>query len=188
MTAFDLQPLLTGQLVRLRPLRRDDFDELYGVASDPLIWAQHPEPERCQLEVFRGFFRGALDSGGALVALDAADGERIIGSSRFAGYDPHRSEVEIGWTFLARAYWGGRYNSEMKRLMLDHAFQYVQRVVFLIGHHNLRSQKAIQQIGAVAAGERTDGRGQLRLVYEIRAADWLARARAAGQSDGLGVD
>jgi N-acetyltransferase len=179
LTPFDLQPVLTGQLVRLRPLRRDDFDELYGVASDPLIWEQHPEPERCQLEVFRGFFRSALDSGGALVALDAADGKRIIGSSRFAGYDPSRSEVEIGWTFLARPYWGGRYNGEMKRLMLDHAFKYVQRVVFLIGHHNLRSQKAIAQIGGVAAGERTDGGGNRRLVYEVRAADWLDRGHAS---------
>ena len=179
MASFDLQPLLTGQLVRLRPLRRDDFDELYGVASDPLIWEQHPEPERCQVEVFRGFFRAALDSGGALVALDAADGKRIIGSSRFARYDPRKSEIEIGWTFLARPYWGGRYNGEMKRLMLDHAFKYLQRVVFLIGHHNLRSQKAIERIGGVAAGERTDGGGKLRLVYEVRAADWLARGRAS---------
>jgi N-acetyltransferase len=179
VAAFELQPVLTGQRVRLRPLRRDDFDELYAVASDPLIWEQHPEPQRCQLEVFRGFFRGALHSGGALVALDAADGKRIIGSSRFANFNPERSEIEIGWTFLARAYWGGRYNGEMKRLMLDHAFKYVQRVVFLIGHHNLRSQKAIGQIGGVATGERTDASGNLRLLYEVRAAAWLARERAA---------
>src|SRR5204863_6082489 len=97
---FDLQPTLRGTLVELRPLRPEDFDALYAVASDPLIWEQHPAKDRYKLDVFQGFFREALASGGALVALDAADG-RVIGSSRFYGYDEAKSEIEIGWTFLA---------------------------------------------------------------------------------------
>ena len=165
---FDLQPTLEGQLLTLRPLRPDDFEALYAVASDPRIWEQHPASDRHREDVFRAFFREALDSGGALIALDAKDG-RVIGSSRFYGYDAERGEVEIGWTFLARSHWGGAYNGEMKRLMLDHAFRFVDRVVFLIGPQNHRSQRAVEKIGAVRAGSRRDASGGESLLVELRA-------------------
>jgi N-acetyltransferase len=119
---FDPQPTLQGELLELRPLRPEEFDSLFAVASDPLIWEQHPDSDRYQEEVFRRFFQDALDSGGALIARDRATGE-VIGSSRYFGYDAEKREVEIGWSFLARGCWGGRYNGEMKRLMLLHAFR-----------------------------------------------------------------
>src|SRR5262245_56135073 len=125
---FDLQPCLQGDLLELRPLRAEDFNALYAVAADPLLWEQHPASDRYRLEVFQGFFRDALQSGGAFIAIDRADG-RVIGSSRYHGYDESRSEIEIGWTFLARSQWGGVYNGEMKRLMLRHAFRFVRSVV-----------------------------------------------------------
>jgi RimJ/RimL family protein N-acetyltransferase len=165
---FDLQPHLRGELLELRPLRAEVFRDLYAVASDPLIWEQHPSRDRWKEEVFEGFFREALESGGALIALDARDG-RVIGSSRFHGYDEARSEIEIGWTFLARSHWGGVYNREMKRLMLSHAFRFVRRVVFLVGPQNLRSQRAMEKIGGVRAGSRLDGSGRESLVYRIEA-------------------
>jgi RimJ/RimL family protein N-acetyltransferase len=152
---FDLQPVLQGELLALRPLAADDFDALYAVASDPLIWEQHPSSDRYKEDVFREFFREALGSGGALLATDVRDG-RVIGSSRYHGLDPARSEIEIGWTFLARAYWGGRYNGEMKRLMLDHAFRFVEHVVLLVGQNNVRSQRAVEKIGGVRSGTRLD--------------------------------
>ena len=166
---FDLQPMLKGELLELRPLRPEDFHDLYAVASDPLIWEQHPNKDRYKEEVFKGFFREALGSGGALIAIDSADGN-VIGSSRFHGYDQERSEIEIGWTFLARSHWGGVYNREMKQLMLRHAFKFVDNVVFLIGPRNLRSQRAIEKIGGVRAGSRNDGDGRESLVYRIAAA------------------
>src|SRR5579864_9384394 len=103
---FDLQPRLKGNLLELRPLVAADFDALYAVASDPLIWEQHPERERYKEDVFKEFFRGAMESGGALIAADVKDG-RVIGSSRYHAYDPGNDEIEIGWTFLARSHWGG---------------------------------------------------------------------------------
>jgi len=166
---FELQPTLKGSLLSLRPLGADDFAELFAVASDPLIWEQHPATDRYREDVFREFFRDALDSGGALLAMDAKDG-RVIGSSRFHGYDSERSEIEIGWTFLARSHWGGVYNGEMKHLMLGHAFQFVNCVVFLIGVRNFRSQRAIEKIGGVRAGSRPDTAGRVSLVYQITAA------------------
>src|SRR5215469_4865781 len=153
--SFDLQPTLKGTLLELRPLRAIDFHPLYAVASDPFIWEQHPVKDRWKEDVFRTFFQESLDSGGALMAVDCQLGE-AIGSSRFHGYDEHKSEVEIGWTFLARSYWGGTYNREMKELMLRHAFVFVDRVVFLVGHENFRSQRAVEKIGGTPAGLRCD--------------------------------
>jgi len=168
MMSFDLQPVLKGELLELRPLRPEDFRDLYAVASDPLIWEQHPIRERYQEDVFKGFFREALESRGALIAIDSKDGS-VIGSSRFHGCDQEKSEIEIGWTFLARSHWGGIYNREMKQLMLRHAFKFVDRVIFLIGPQNLRSQRAVEKIGGVRAGSRPDAGGRESFVYEISA-------------------
>jgi RimJ/RimL family protein N-acetyltransferase len=164
--SFELQPFLEGGIVRLRPLAPDDFAALYAVAADPLIWEQHPASDRCQEPVFREFFREALASGGALLSLDTSTGE-VIGSSRYHGYDAGRSEIEIGWTFLARSHWGGTYNREMKRLMLQHAFRFVDAVVFLVGPGNIRSQRAVEKIGGVRIASRPDGRGATSVVYQI---------------------
>ncbi len=168
--SFDLQPVLKGQFLELRPLRPEDWTGLYAVASDPLIWEQHPCNDRYKEEVFRVFFREALESGGALLAIDAASG-RMIGSSRFYGHDPARSEIEIGWTFLARSHWGGVYNGEMKRLMLGHAFRFVNSVIFRIGPQNFRSQKAVEKIGGFRVGTMTNAAGREHLVYRITASN-----------------
>lgn len=167
----DLQPTLDGQLVRLRPLRPDDWDALFAVASDRLIWEQHPESDRYTEPVFRRYFQGALHSGGAFTVTDAKTGA-VIGSTRYNGYDPEKREVEIGWTFLARAYWGGVYNREMKQLLLRHAFQFVDSVVFLIGPDNIRSQRGTEKIGAVRDGSRVDGTGRESYVYRITREKW----------------
>jgi len=163
--AFDAQPTLRGELLELGPLRPGHWSALFAVASDPLIWEQHPEPDRYKEEIFREFFRVALESGCALVVTDLRDGQ-VIGSSRFHAYDEERSEVEIGWTFLARSHWGGRYNGEMKRLMLQHAFAFVDHVVFSIGPQNLRSRRAIERIGGIPEGPRF-ARGHESIVYRI---------------------
>jgi RimJ/RimL family protein N-acetyltransferase len=166
--SFDLQPILKGDLLQLRPIRSEDFADLYAVASDPLIWEQHPIKDRYKRDVFSGFFRESLQSGGALIAIDC-NGGKVIGSSRFHGFDESKSEIEIGWSFLARTHWGGVYNREMKRLMLRHAFKFVKRVVFLVGAQNLRSQQAMEKIGGVRVGARPDANGQMSLVYQITA-------------------
>lgn len=165
---FDCQPVLTGNLVEIRPLRAEHHDDLYAVASDPLIWEQHPVKSRCEEGGFKLFFRESLESGGALIITDLKSNQ-IIGASRYHGYDKERSEVEIGWTFLARAYWGGTYNGEVKRLMLEHAFESVRSVVFLIGPTNLRSQRSVEKIGGVRIGSRPDAGGRESFVYQITA-------------------
>ncbi len=146
--------------------RADDWQALYAVASDSLIWEQHPARDRYQIDVFRAFFDEALASGGALVVIDRANG-LVIGSSRFHGYDEAKSQVEIGWTFLSRLYWGGVYNGELKRLMLTHAFRFVDAVIFVIGAKNIRSQRAVAKLGAVLTDETAEGRGENRVVFRL---------------------
>ena len=164
---FDAQPVLQGKRLELRPLRRADWEALYAVASDPLIWEQHPARNRHELEVFRAFFDEALAGGSAFVVVDRANG-LVIGSSRFHGYDEAKSEVEIGWTFLARLYWGGVYNGELKRLMLEHAFRFVDSVIFVVGPRNLRSQRAVAKLGAVLTTDEPPRDGDNdRLVFRL---------------------
>jgi RimJ/RimL family protein N-acetyltransferase len=167
---FELQPTLTGELLELRPLREDDFDALFAAASDPLIWELHPERERYQRPVFQRYFDSAMASGGAFAIIERASG-RIIGSSRYWNLKPERSEVEIGWTFLERAFWGGRYNGELKSLMIGHAFRFAGRVVFVIGKDNHRSRKAVEKIGGVLVKEflraAPDGSMRDNVVYAI---------------------
>jgi RimJ/RimL family protein N-acetyltransferase len=170
---FDLQLNLKGNLVELKPLRADDYRDLYAVAEDPLIWEQHPVNDRHKEEVFKEFFREALESNGTLIAVDSGE-SRIIGSSRFHGYNQERSEIEIGWTFLARSHWGGIYNKEIKQLMLNHAFKYIDSVVFLIGLQNIRSQRAIEKIGALQVGTRHDSGGRNSFVYRITASSFAS--------------
>lgn len=163
---FDLQPHLVGELLEVRPLRAEDFDELRAAASDPLIWEQHPD-DRHEPEVFRAFFDTHLASGGALAVVDRRD-RRIVGTSRYDRLVPER-EVEIGWTFLVRSHWGGAANAELKRLMLEHAFRFVERVKFRVDSENLRSQRAVEKLGAVRAGSiDPDARGRETVVYELR--------------------
>jgi N-acetyltransferase len=145
--APDRQPVLEGERVRLRPSRPEDWDALFAVASDPLVWEVHPAHDRWQEPVFRSFFDAGIASGGALTILDKASGA-VIGSSRYDGWKPEADEIEIGWTYLARAYWGGVYNGEVKRLMLDHIHRQVGTVIFMIGEDNVRSRMAVEKIGA----------------------------------------
>lgn len=153
---LDRQPVLEGEHVRLRPLAKDDWEALFAVASDPLIWAQHPAHDRWQEPVFRAFFDDALANRGALAVIDAQTGE-VIGSSRFQGLDEAgRGSVEIGWTFLARSRWGGRYNHEMKRLMLAHALASLGECRFIVGETNTRSRRAMERIGATLTDRREE--------------------------------
>lgn len=173
---FDLQPSgLKNKFVELAPLKEDYFELLYKVASDPLIWEQHPNKDRYQREVFETYFKGAIESGGAFMVSDATT-HHPIGSSRFYEYDDEKKSIAIGYTFLARDHWGTTYNRALKSLMLDHAFRFVDNVIFHIGAVNIRSQKAIEKLGAHKTGEvEMEYYGEqtkLNYIYQINKTVW----------------
>ena len=148
MSEVDFQPTLHGDTVILRPTIAGDWDEMYAVASDPLIWALHPAHDRWQEDVFRQYFADALDSGGGLTIRDKASGA-IIGASRYSTRWSGADEVEIGWTFISRDYWGGVTNREVKSLMITHAHRWFTACLFMVGKENLRSRRAMEKIGGV---------------------------------------
>jgi N-acetyltransferase len=167
---FDFQPTLEGERVTVRPIQPADWDGLYAAASDPKIWEQHPATDRYTEPVFRAYFDGAIASGSAFVFVDRESG-RLFGSSRFYGLDTDKSEIEIGWTFISRDHWGGSYNREVKTLMLEHAFRFVDTVVFWVGENNLRSRRAMEKIGGVLRPgvlTREIGGDAPHVIYEIR--------------------
>lgn len=150
---MNLQPTLQDDKVILKPLQPEEFEELLAVSSDPLIWEQHPNPDRWKREVFRTYFDGALASGGAFMIREKASG-KAIGCTRFYDHDPEASEVKIGYTFFSRDQWGKGTNHRVKRLMLEHAFKYVKHVIFHVGAKNMRSRIAMERLGAELIGEQ----------------------------------
>jgi len=175
MSYFNLQPALENEFVKTQALKESDFETLYGIASDPLIWEQHPNKDRYKREVFETFFKGAIESGGAFLVIDKQTGE-AIGSSRFYDCNSENKSVLIGYTFLARSHWGGKYNPALKNIMIQYALQFVDCVIFHIGANNIRSQKAIEKLGAKKINElEVEYYGEpskLNFVYEIKKEDW----------------
>jgi drug/metabolite transporter (DMT)-like permease/RimJ/RimL family protein N-acetyltransferase len=176
MILFNKQPVMEDDLIRIIPLKTTDFEALYKVASDPLVWEQHPNKDRYRREVFLNFFKGAIDSGGAFLVLDKATGE-VVGSSRY--YDAEEADsIAIGYTFVGRVYWGKQYNPALKKLMIDHALQHFNAVIFHIGSENIRSQKAIERLGAKKVGEQEIAYygepAKPNFIYQIKKAEWLA--------------
>ncbi|MES2565328.1 MAG: GNAT family N-acetyltransferase [Bacteroidota bacterium] len=173
---FDLQPILENELIKVQPLKDEDFEALYEIASDPLIWEQHPNPDRYKKDVFTTFFKGAMESKSAFIVYDRQS-NLPIGSSRYYELDEKKKSVAIGYTFLARDHWGGSYNPALKLLMLKHAFQFVDRVIFHIGATNVRSQKAIEKLNAKKINEiEMEYYGEanrLNFVYCIEKQQWV---------------
>jgi RimJ/RimL family protein N-acetyltransferase len=165
---LNLQPTLESDLLLLRPLKENEFELLFEVASDPLIWEQHPEPDRFKPEVFKKYFDSAIASKGAFIVIDKTNG-KVIGCSRYYQYNEADKSVAIGYTFLSRKYWGGNYNRSMKKLMMDHAFQSICTIYFHIGENNYRSQEAIKKTGA----KRTEMKNGDGMIYKVEAEDYL---------------
>lgn len=168
---MNLHPVLEDDMIMARPLSPEDFDTLYSVASDPAIWQQHPSKTRYQPEVFKTFFEGAIKSDGAFIIYDKKSGEPI-GGTRFYNYNEKEKSVFIGYTFYAKTYWGKGINHRMKKLMVNYAFQFVDKIIFHVGAENFPSQKSIERFGAEKTGEEVveyyGEQPRLNFVYEIR--------------------
>lgn len=147
MSSFPTPKELETEHARLELLQEHDFDKLYQVASDPNIWEQHPNKDRWQREVFAIFFEGALQSGSAYLIYDKITGE-LAGSTRFYDYNEEDNSIFIGYTFYATRFWGTGINKEVKKAMLDYAFQFADLVHFHVGVVNMRSRKAMEKLGA----------------------------------------
>lgn len=149
---FSIQPVLENEKYQLIPLQQGDFDLLYEVASDPKVWEQHPNKDRYKKEVFENFFIGAMESRGAFKIIEKLTGN-ILGSTRFYDFDESEKSIFIGYTFYGTKSWGKGINPQIKKLMLDYIFQFVEKVHFHIGKENFRSQIALERLGGKKIAE-----------------------------------
>lgn len=179
MEPISIQAGLENEQVILLPLQEKDFEPLYAVASDPEIWAQHPNKDRWQRAVFKVFFDGAMQSKGAFKIIDKVS-RSFVGSTRFYDYKAADDSIFIGYTFYARSCWGKGINQAVKRMMLDYIFRFVSKVKFHIGAENVRSQIAIGRLGARKVSEEVVAYfgepDRLNFVYEIQKEDWYKNA------------
>lgn len=179
MEPISIQTSLENEQVILVPLQDEDFEALYAVASDPELWAQHPNKDRWQRAVFKVFFEGAMQSKGAFKIIDKVS-QSLVGSTRFYDYKAEDDSIFIGYTFYARSCWGKGINQAVKKMMLDYIFRFVSKVNFHIGAENVRSQIAIGRLGARKVAEEVVAYfgepDRLNFVYEILKDDWCKSA------------
>ena len=172
---FSVQPILENENVKLVPLDQNDFEALFSAASDPLLWKQHPNKDRYKREVFENFFKGAMESHGAFKIIEINTGE-IAGSTRFYDFNPQDNSIFIGYTFYGRKFWGSKLNPQVKKLLLDYIFQFLDKVNFHVGKDNIRSQKAMEKLGAKKVGEVNVAYDyepeRLNVVFEILKTDF----------------
>ncbi|SFH86365.1 GNAT family N-acetyltransferase [Halpernia frigidisoli] len=154
---FSIQKELSNDNVILKPLQESDFEALFFQAADEEVWSQHPNKNRFKREVFENFFVGALESKGTFIIIDKPTNQ-IIGSTRFYDFNEIENSIFIGYTFYGKKFWGKNYNSQVKKLMLDYIFQFVDYVNFYVGNENFRSQKAMEKLGA-------ENRGEVEIAY-----------------------
>lgn len=168
---FSIQPELENAKYQLIPLSQGDFEALYEVASDPKVWEQHPNKNRFEKYVFKNFFNGAIESKGAFKIVEKSSGD-IIGSTRFYDFDENKNSIFIGYTFYGTKSWGRGINPQIKKLMLDYIFQYVDTVYFHIGKENFRSQTALERLGGKKIAEEEVAYfgepARTNFVYEIK--------------------
>lgn len=173
---FSVQPVLENEEFQLIPLQQGDFESLYEVASDPKVWEQHPNKDRYKREVFQNFFTGAIESKGAFKIMEKATGD-VLGSSRYYDFDKEDNHIFIGYTFYGTKSWGKGINPQVKKLMLDYIFQFVDKVHFHIGKENFRSQTALERLGGQKIAEEKVAYfaepSRTNFVYEIKKEDWV---------------
>jgi RimJ/RimL family protein N-acetyltransferase len=187
--SFDPHALtLTGRCVRLEPLSEDHARDLAESGGEPSIWRFMPRRPIADIEDARAMIRGALDAARdgsqvpfAIVAR-LADGSAgpAVGSTRYLDIRREHRGLEIGWTWLGRAWQRTPVNTECKLLLLGHAFDALGalRVQLKTDARNLVSQRAIERIGGVREGVlrshmvMPDGFVRDTVMYSITAAEW----------------
>src|SRR5690606_4222741 len=156
---------LSNDLVKLIPMIKNDFEWVFAAASDPEIWAQHPDSNRYTPVGFTRYFQKLIDTDIPYLIIDNKT-EQVIGATSFYHYDRNEKSIAIGYTFLAKEYWGGEYNQSVKNLMMDFAFEKMDKVIFHVASENTRSQRDMEKINAIKENEFEEN-GSMKFTYAI---------------------
>ena len=174
---MNLQPTLTNNYLTIKPLQHCHYKSLFAIACNPLVWAQHPNPNRYKQAEFEVYFKGAMQSGGAFIILVTNTNE-VVGCTRFYDFNTTTKNIFIGYTFVAINFWGSELNGATKKLLINYVFaNNIDTVQFHIGKYNIRSQKAIAKIGATLIGEIEmpyfGEPTRPNFIYEVNKSSWL---------------
>lgn len=148
---------LVGQRVKIRPMEEYDVQELFDTGSSSDIWAYMPIDVQ-SLDDMKHLVDGALQARERgtefpFVIVDQESG-KIVGSTRFLDISIANRNLEIGWTWLSPTVWRTQINTECKYLLLKYCFETLGtiRVQLKTDGRNVRSQRAIERLGAVKEG------------------------------------
>jgi RimJ/RimL family protein N-acetyltransferase len=172
---------LTGQRVQLKPLSLQHAEGLWEVADDQ-VFASLPYDRPPSVDAMREWIGAALGRGGMRMPFAVVVDGQMAGTTSYWYPDPVRRQIEIGSTWLARAWWGSGVNHEAKRLLIGHAFTGLgcRKVVFRTDPANMRSQRALERLGAVRDGvvrrdwPRPDGTWRDSVYYSILDSEWTS--------------
>ena len=146
---------LVGKTVRLEPMCQDHAQGLYNRGRVEEDWQYMPRSCFIDLADCRQWIDEALgkpDSVPFTIVEQAKN--RVVGSTRFLNIRPEHRSLEVGWTWLGQDWQRCAVNTEVKKLLLTHAFEKLGciRVEFKTDARNLRSQRALERIGAIREG------------------------------------
>lgn len=154
--SLDVKPVeLSGEGVRLEPLSQDHAQGLYNRGRSAQDWAYMPRSCFIDQADVRQWIDEALaaDKQQAFAIVETQK-NKVVGSTRYLNVRPEHRSVEIGWTWLGQEWQRTGLNTEVKLLLLIHAFERLGcvRVEFKTDGRNLRSQRALERIGATREG------------------------------------
>ncbi len=174
---------LEGRFVRLEPISERHRDDLLAAAAqDPEAFRYMSSDLSVGADAWSAHLADALrPEFVAWATVDAATG-RAIGSTRFGDIAPEHGRLEIGWTWIAPSHQRTAVNTEAKLLQLSYAFDELgaTRVALKTDGRNLRSQAAIERLGAVLEGtlrrhlRLPDGFIRDTVYFSILAEEWPA--------------
>lgn len=153
---LDVKPVvLEGQIVRLEPMSQDHAQGLYNRGRAATDWSYMPRACFVDQADTRHWIDEALAGENAQpFTIIEKQKNRVVGSTRYLNIRQEHRSLEIGWTWLGQEWLRSGVNTETKLLLLRHAFERLGciRVEFKTDERNLRSQKALERIGATREG------------------------------------
>lgn len=170
---------LSGEHVRLEPAADHHLPDLVAAGQDEQVWAflpwRHPRTEAELAAILEGERRIALP----FAQVEVASG-RAVGVTTYRDIDAENRTLEVGGTWIGRAWWRTAINTEAKLLILGHAFETLQanRVAIKTDIRNERSQAAIARLGAKREGVlrhqyiRPDGTLRDSVMYSVIPEEW----------------
>lgn len=151
-----VKPLvLSGDKLRLEPLSQDHAQGLYNRGRAAADWAYMPRSCFIDLADTRQWIDEALQAPAQLsFAIVESGKNKAVGSTRYLNIRPEHRSLEIGWTWLGQEWQRTGVNTQVKLLLLSHAFERLGcvRVEFKTDARNARSQRALERMGATREG------------------------------------